>query len=280
MNQRRITGFKYVLPGYFESLDIPLRRGRSLLDTDRAGSAPVVVINETMAQRNWPDGDPIGEQLVLYSGPLEIVGVVGDTKDAGADVGDLETIFLPHLQREERFMDWAVEASVPLSSLMESVRVEVSALDPAVPAYDIMPMDDLIELSLGGDLIMAKIMSVLALIALVLALGGVYGVMAYSVSQRTREMGIRLSLGAQRANVMSMVVRQGTTLALFGIGVGVLVGLGVTRGLARFLFGVSPFDPLTFGSVSVVLLLAGVAATFFPARRATKVDPVVALRVE
>ena len=143
-----------------------------------------------------------------------------------------------------------------------------------------MTMDDLIELSLGGDLIMAKIMSALALIALVLALGGVYGVMAYSVSQRTRELGVRLSLGAQRGNVMSMVVRQGLVLSSTGVVIGILVGLGVTRGLARFLFGVSPFDPLTFASVSVVLLLAGVSATVFPAHRATKVDPVVALRVE
>jgi putative ABC transport system permease protein len=123
-------------------------------------------------------------------------------------------------------------------------------------------------------------MSAIALIALALALGGVYGVMAYSVSQRTRELGIRISLGAKRTNVMSMVVRQGTILALFGIGFGILIGLGATRGLSRFLFGVSPFDPMTFGVVTLVLFLAAVAATFFPARRATKVDPVVALRVE
>jgi ABC-type antimicrobial peptide transport system permease subunit len=143
-----------------------------------------------------------------------------------------------------------------------------------------MPFDDLIEQSLGGDLIMAKIMSALALIALILALGGVYGVMAYTVTQRTREMGIRLSLGAQRRSVMSLVVRQGTFLAILGIGIGTLIALAVTRGLARFLFGVSPFDPATFASVAVVLLMAGIAATFFPARRATRVDPVVALRVE
>jgi putative ABC transport system permease protein len=279
-NQRAITGFKYVLPGYFESLDIPLLRGRALQETDGAGSAPVVLINQTMAQRHWPDGDPIGEQVVLYSGPREIVGVVADTKDAGADEPDRATIFMPFLQTEDRFMDWAVEASVPLSTLVESVRNEVGAMDPSVPAYDIMTMDDLIELSLGGDLIMAKIMSVLAVIALILALGGVYGVMAYTVTQRTQEMGIRLSLGAQRGNVMSMVVRQGTVLALLGIVIGIGVGLGVTRGLSRFLFGVSPFDPLTFASVAAVLFFAGVAATFFPARRATKVDPVVALRVE
>jgi predicted permease len=280
MDQRGITGFKYVLPGYFEALDVPVLRGRSVLETDQPGNAPVVVINETMARRHWPDGDPVGEQVVLYQGPLEIVGVVGDTKDAGADAGELATIFIPMLQREQRFVDWAVEASVPLSNLVESVRAEVSTLGPGVPVYDIMPMDDLIEASLGGDLIMAKIMSVLAIIALILALGGVYGVMAYSVTQRTREMGIRLSLGAQRGNVMAMVVRQGTVLALVGIVIGIAVGLGVTRGLARFLFGVSPFDPLTFGTVSLILFLAGVAASFFPARRATKVDPVVALRVE
>jgi putative ABC transport system permease protein len=279
-NQRAIMGFKYVLPGYFESLDIPLLRGRAVQETDGAGAAPVVVINQTMAQRHWPDGDPIGEQVILFSGPREIVGVVANTKDAGADEGDLATVFMPFLQREDRFMDWAVEASVPLSTLVESVRAEVSSMDSSVPAYDIMTMDDLIELSLGGDLIMAKIMSALAVIALILAVGGVYGVMAYTVTQRTREMGIRLSLGAQRGNVMSMVIRQGTVLALLGIIVGIGVALGVTRGLARFLFGVSPFDPVTFASVSVILFVAGVAATFFPARRATKVDPVVALRVE
>jgi putative ABC transport system permease protein len=187
---------------------------------------------------------------------------------------------MPSLQGGDRFMDWAVEASVPLSTLVAAVRSEVNLMDPSVPAYDILTMDDLIEQSLGGDLIMARIMSVLAVIALILALGGVYGVMAFTVTQRTREMGIRLSLGAQRGNVMAMVIRQGTVLALLGIVIGIGVGLGVTRGLSRFLFGVNPFDPLTFAAVSGILFLAGVAATFFPARRATKVDPVVALRTE
>jgi ABC-type antimicrobial peptide transport system permease subunit len=177
-------------------------------------------------------------------------------------------------------MDWAVEATVPPGTLVEPVRAAVRAVDPTIPVYDIMPMDDLIERSLGGDLIMAKIMSGLAFIALVLALGGVYGVMAYTVSLRTRELGIRLSLGAQRRDVLSMVVRQGTILALLGIGLGVVVALGVTRGLSRFLFGVSPFDPVAFGSVAGLLFVAGVVATFFPARKATKVDPLVALRVE
>lgn len=280
MNQRSITGFNYILPGYFESLDIPLLRGRTFEKADGPSAAPVVVINQTLANRHWPDGDPVGEQIVLNSGPREIVGVVADTKDAGADEPDRAGVFMPFLQRGNRFMDWAVEASVPLHTLVEPVRAAVRELDPTVPAYSVMPFDSLIERALGGDLIMAKIMSALALIALVLALGGVYGVMAYTVTQRTREMGIRLSLGAQRRSVMSLVVRQGTLLAILGIGIGTLIALAVTRGLARFLFGVSPFDPTTFASVALVLLVAGVAATFFPARRATRVDPVVALRVE
>jgi putative ABC transport system permease protein len=279
-NARRILGFKNVLPGYFDALDIELLRGRNLEESDRIGSLPVVVINQSLAELHWPDTDPVGQQIVIYSGAREIVGVVADSRDNGADSNQPALAFFPALQGRETFMDWAVEASVPLNTLVEPVREAVRAMDPTVPAYDVLTMDDLIERSLGGDLIMAKIMSVLAVIALILALGGVYGVMAYTVSQRTREMGIRLSLGAQRGNVLGMVVRQGAFLALIGIGIGVLAALGATRGLSRFLFGVSPFDPLTFGGVALVLLVAGVVATFFPALRATKVDPVEALRVE
>jgi len=239
-----------------------------------------VLINQTMAQRHWPDGDPVGEQVVLYSGAREVVGVVADTKDAGADQPDLATIFMPFLQREDRFMDWAVEASVPLSTLVESVRAEVSAMDPSVPAYDIMSMDDLIEMSLGGDLIMAKIMSVLAVISLILALGGVYGVMAYSVSQRTRELGIRMSLGAQRGNVMSMVVRQGMTL----VGIGIVLGLGASWALTRLLRGmlyeVSPMDPLALTAGILLVSLTALLACYIPALRAARIDPMEALRYE
>lgn len=277
---RQVLGFKYVLPGYFQSMDVPLVRGRYIQDSDRPGSLPVVVINQTLARLRWPDSDPIGRQIVTSSGPEEIVGVVGDTRDGGADSPTPALAFFPAQQSTQRFMGWTVEASVPPSSLVEPVRAAVRSLDPTVPTYDVMPMDALIERSLGGDLIMAKIMAALAIIALVLALGGVYGVMAYTVRQRTREMGIRLSLGAQRHNVMALVVRQGTSLALLGVVIGTGVALAVTRGLSRFLFGVSPFDLPTFVSVAAVLVAAGVLATLLPARRATKVDPVVSLKVE
>jgi putative ABC transport system permease protein len=277
---RRVLGFKYVVPGYFQSLDVPLIRGRYIQDSDRSGSLPVVVINEALARLHWPDGDPVGQQIVTASGPREIVGVVGDTRDAGADSPSPAMAFFPAYQSAQRFLDWSVEASVPLATLAEPVRAAVRAVDPTIPVYDVMTLDALIDQSLGGDLIMAKIMAALSVIALVLALGGVYGVMAYTVSQRTREMGIRLSLGAQRGTVIAMVVRQGAKLALLGVVIGIGVALGVTRGLARFLFGVSPFDLPTFASVAGLLLLAGVAATLLPARRATKIDPVVSLRAE
>jgi len=280
VNARRILGYKYVLPGYFQSLDISLIRGRVIQDMDRSGSLPVALINQALADLHWSGSDPIGEQIIIGSGPREIVGVVADTRDTGANEVQPAMAFFPAFQSHQLFMGWALETSLPLQSLVEPVRAEVNAVDPNVPAYDIMPMDDLIEQSLGGDLIMARIMSALAVIALILALGGVYGIMAFTVSQRTRELGVRISLGAQRGDVMAMVVRQGAVLALIGIVAGIGVALVVTRGLSRFLFGVSPFDLVTFASVAAILFVAGVAATFFPARRATKVDPMVALRVD
>ncbi len=279
-SHRKLTGFRYVLPGYFESMDIPVLRGRSIEAGDQANSLRVAVVNQTFARRNWPNGNPIGQRIVTSRGPWEIVGVVADTRDQPTASGDQALAYFPASQTLLRFMAFTVEATVPLDTLIEPVRAQLRAQDPTIPAYDLMPLGALIDQRMGGDTIMAKIMGALAAIALVLALGGVYGVMAHSVSQRTRELGIRTSLGARRVNLVSMVMRQGMATALLGVVIGVGVTLAVTRGLARFLFGVSPFDPVTFGAVAGVLLLAALAATLFPALRAARVDPVVALRTE
>jgi len=261
-------------------MDIPVLQGRRLEDSDQANAMRVAVVNQTFARRNWPDGNPIGQRIVTSRGPWEIVGVVGDTRDQPSASGDQAMAYFPASQTLLRFMAFTVEATVPLETLIEPVRAALRAQDATIPAYDLMPLAALIDQRQGGDTIMAKIMGALAVIALVLALGGVYGVMAYSVSQRTRELGIRTSLGARRANLVSMVMRQGMATALVGIAIGIGVALAATRGLARFLFGVSPFDPITFGAVAAVLLLAALTATFFPALRASRVDPVVALRTE
>ena len=164
--------------------------------------------------------------------------------------------------------------------MADAARAEVAALDPRLPVYSTSSLEALVTLGTEDNTVMAKVMAVLALVALVLSVVGVYGVMAHSVAQRTQEMGIRMALGAQRGNVVAMVVRQGTRLALAGVGVGIVIALGVTKSLSFFLFGVNPFDPLTFGIVAATLLGSGLAATYLPALRATKVDPVIALRSE
>jgi len=278
--QRKITSTRDVSPGYFEALDIPTLQGRVIEDIDRPDRRRVIVINEAMAERHWPGENPIGRELLVYSGPKQIVGVVANAyyNNDVQSVGPM--VYFSAYQDDDRYLDWVIETDVPPETLVESVRQEVLAIDPNLPAYNVRPLKALIDENLGGDTIMAKIMSAVALIALVLALAGVYGVMAYSVSQRTQEMGIRMALGARNRDVVSMVMRQGAVLALLGVVLGVAIGLGVTRSLAFFLYGVSPFDPLTFTAAALALLVAGIVATFFPARRATLVDPVVALRAE
>ncbi|UCC72922.1 MAG: ABC transporter permease [Gemmatimonadota bacterium] len=278
--QRKITNTMTVSPGYFEALDIPVLQGRVIEDRDRPAGNRVVVVNEAMVERHWPGENPIGRELVVYSGPKQIVGVVADVYYSNdvQSVGPM--VYFSAYQGNNRYLDWVIETDVPPERLVETVRQEVLAIDPNLPAYSLRPLKALIDENLGGDTIMAKIMGVVALIALVLALGGVYGVMAYSVSQRTQEMGIRMALGAQYGDVVSMVMRQGALLALLGVVLGVAIALGVTRTLAIFLYGVSPFDPLTFAAAALALLVAGIVATFFPARRAMLVDPIVALRAE
>jgi hypothetical protein len=198
----------------------------------------VIVINETMAQLHWPDGDPIGQQVEFYSGPREIVGVVADVKHFGAGSPVRPMTYFAALQGRARSLGWVIETTVPQETIVESVRGEIRAIDANIPPFGVQSMDAMIDESLGGDTIMAKIMAVVALIALVLALAGVYGVMGYTVSQRTQELGIRMALGARGRDVLSMVVRQGGLLALIGVVVGVGVALGVTRSLSFFLFGV------------------------------------------
>jgi len=278
--QRLIAGFKYVLPGYFDAMDIQVVRGRDFAESDRVGMPQVILISQAMAELHWQDADPLGKQLEFFRGPREVVGVVADANYGGANSTVRPMVYLTALQGSQRTMAWVVETSVPPQTLVDAVRGEIRALDSELPVYQIATLDSAMEEALGGDTVMAKIMAVLAAIALFLALAGVYGVMAYTVSQRTQELGIRMALGAQTRDVLAMVVRQGTVLALIGVILGTGIALGVTRGLSRFLFGVSPFDPITYSSAAVALLLAGLAAAYFPARKATKVDPLEALRSE
>jgi len=278
LEQRPLTEVRWVFPEYFNAMGTALVAGRAFGNEDRMDTRPTVIVNEELADRHFPGEDPIGKQVEYWGVTREIVGVVRNTLDVGQFPRPMT--FMSAHQYPRSDMSMVVRATGEPLALVEGIRQEVLRLDPDLPIYAVKTMEGHMNEEQGGNTIMAKVMSVLALVALVLSVVGVYGVMAYSVSQRTQEMGIRMALGAQRRSVLGMVVRQGTILALSGIVLGVIMAALVTRSLAIFLFGVSPFDPMTFGGVSLTLLVSGVAATYIPARRATQVDPLEALRYE
>jgi len=278
LRERPLTEVRTVFPDYFAAMETPLLRGRAFGEQDQPDAPPVVIVNEALADLYWPNEDPVGKQILLGGQTRTVVGVTGNTLDTGQYPRPMT--FVSAFQRPRWNMGLVVRTRGEPDDLVESVRAAVLRLDPKLPIYGVTTMPDLMKEQRGGDTIMAKIMMVLAAVALVLAVVGVYGVMAYAISQRTREMGIRMALGAQHGNVRSLVLKQGAVLAAIGIVAGIGVALLVTRSLATFLFGVSPFDPAVFGAVAVVLLLASLGATYLPARRATQVDPIQALRAE
>lgn len=278
---RLTVSFRSVSAGYFDALGMTLRRGRGFRAADDSGSTPVMVVNEAFVRRHWPDGDALGQRVVFGSDPKEIVGVVGDTREfAYEDPSPPAMVFLPAAQSPFRVMGVALRTAGDPLALVAAARRAVTQLDPDQPIYDVLTLDRLHAEDVQADGIMARIMMALAGVALVLSLVGVYGVMAYSVSQRVHEIGVRMALGAGRRAVVGLVVRQGAKVAAIGCAIGLLLALGVSRGLAAFLYGVSAFDPVTFGTVVLALGLAAIVASWLPARRASRVDPIVALRGE
>jgi putative ABC transport system permease protein len=277
---RKVSDWLDVTPGYFDALDVAIVKGRGFEDSDRAGTGNVIVINETLAERHWPDEDPIGREIVFSRFDSEIVGIAANSGASSGTPAERPMIYFPAYQDDDRSLGYMVESDSPAEGLIEPIRAEIRAIDSDIPAYSIRPLTEIIDESLGGDTIMAKIMSMVAGIALVLALAGVYGVMGYSVAQRRQELGIRIALGAQNGDVVGMILRQGIVLAALGTIVGLGLAFGVARGVSFFLYGVSPFEPATYGGMAAALLIAALVATFFPALRATRVDPVEALRAE
>jgi putative ABC transport system permease protein len=280
--QRPTVAYKHITPGYADVMDLPLVRGRHLSDEDRMETVRVGVINERFAQRHWEGADPIGQLVDLgqEGDPIEIVGVVGDTREWGPDSEPFPIIYQPVAQSGYRAMALVLRTSGDPYQVVDEVREAILAMDPDQPVYQVFSMEDVMQEEMGGNLVMVKILGVLGVIAFLLAVVGVYGVMAYSVSRRTQEMGIRMALGADHGDVLSLVVRQGAAVAGTGVALGLLISLGATRGLSFFLFGADPFDPVAFLTVGAVLLASGVLASYFPARRATRVDPVIAFRAQ
>jgi predicted permease len=273
-----IVQFRAITPDYLDLMRIPVRSGRAITGEDRLTSRPVALINQSMAQQEWPDGDPLGQRIILSSGTYEVVGVVADAREFGPDDEAPTTMFVAEYQRGFRGVSLVVRSTGDPAALAPAIRQTVQSLDAGLPAYQVQTLEEMVANEGRGDRVMTKLLAIFGGLALVLAMLGVYGVMSYVVAQRTREVGIRMALGAEAGDIVRLVLRQGSQMTLLGLAIGLLIAFGVTRTLAAFLYGVSTFDLMIFGGVTAALLAAALIAIVIPARRATRVDPLVALR--
>ena len=270
-------------PDYFRTLKIPLVTGRPFDERDTDANTKVVIVNETMARQLWPGESPIGRHITVWRDekfPREIVGIVGDTKQA-LDAEPGSQMYVPFAQDPGwGSMSLVIRSTSDPTGITAAARREIRALDKGMPVYNVKMMNEVVGTSIATQRMSMMLLSAFAAMALLLAMIGIYGVTAYYVTQRTQEIGIRMALGARMSDVMSLVFRNGMALALIGIAVGMAGALALTRLMASLLFAVKPTDVLTFTLVSLCLLLTALIACYLPARRATKVDPLVALRYE
>ncbi|HZS07631.1 MAG TPA: ABC transporter permease [Blastocatellia bacterium] len=276
----------WVSNDYFRAMGIALKRGRAFTDADRANTPPVGVVNETLARRFWPNEEAIGKRIRWGGwnpgGWLEIVGVAADVKMSALEADSPPTVYMPAFQipRLRRAALFIARTSGDPAGLIAALRREVSAVDAELPVYDVQTMNQVVADSVAQRRFTMWLLAIFAVAALVLAAIGLYGVLAYAVAQRTQEIGIRMALGARRADVLALVLGQGMALALTGVAVGLIASFAMTHLMRSLLFGVSATDPLTFAGVAVLLAGVALVACYVPARRATKVDPMIALRYE
>lgn len=273
--------YETVGPHYFETLRIPMVHGRDFDERDNERAPRVVVINETMAHRYWPKGGALGQRLKLTSDWLEIVGVVKDVKNRSLSESPKPFLYVPLLQDYRSNMILVVaRTTIDPGDALRSLQAEVAALDKRMPIFDVETFEEHIGVSLFLQRMAATLLSAFGFLSLSLAALGLNGVMAYAVSQRTRELGIRISIGASKSDVLKLVLGQAMTLVAIGMMGGLVTSLVVTRFAAKLLYGISPADPVTFTLIAVLLFAVALVAGYFPARRATRIDPMMALRNE
>jgi putative ABC transport system permease protein len=283
-SDRPVVGISWITPEYFKVMRIPLLNGRVFDDRDRAGSQPVIVINQRAAERNFPSESPIGQRIRFSSDeddpPLEIVGVVANTRGYGIGRAPEPEIYLPHAQTSIPFMSLVVRAKGDPSAVAAALRSRIAALDPSLPAGDLTPLEEAIHEQLAPSRFRSILLVAFGAATLLLAGIGIYGLISYSVAQRASEIGIRLALGASRAQVRRLVMGNGMALALAGLGAGLVLAFLASRWMSSLLFEVRPADPLTMVGVVALLLSVALAACYLPARRAMGIDPATALRSE
>ena len=277
-----LTELDDVTPSYFETLRIPLVRGRVFDDGDRKNTNRVAVINEAMVKQFWPNEEPVGKRFHFFGEPdlREVVGVVKNTVVNQIGEEPQPLVYLPITQDYSPAATLQVRTSGKPGGVIASVRTQMQSLEPNMAITNVQTVKEIVSQGLWAPRMGAGLLTVFGGLALILAAVGVYGVLSYSVSQQTREIGIRMSLGARQNQVLRLVIGQGIRLAAAGLVLGLLVALGLTRVLSSLLFGVSTHDPVTFGGVSLVLVCVAILACYIPARRATRVDPIIALRYE
>jgi len=275
-------------PEYFRVVGIPLRRGRLFSDRDREGAPPVVLLTEAAAAQYFPGEDPIGRTITLGWGrgpgkPLAggaVVGIVGDVKDAGLHEADPPQIYLAYRQWPVQSMTVVLKTAVPPLSVTDAVRSEVRAVDPNMPVSNVRTLEQVLAMSISQPRFYTTLLSVFAGVALVLAAIGIFGVLSYAVAQRTREIGIRMALGAEASSVRRLITREAMVLSGGGVLAGVIGAYFLSEALGTLLFEISPGDPLTLATVAALLMVIALVASYVPARRATRVDPMIALRTE
>jgi putative ABC transport system permease protein len=290
-------GWMTVSPRYFEVFKIPLKRGRTFDDRDNSSAPPVAIINEAMARQYWSKGDPLNERLVIGRGVMrefageperQIVGVIADTRDGGLNNNPGPMMFIPQPQVPDPVnilnlrlspMAWVVRTQTEPLSMSNAIQEQLRQAT-GLPVSEVRSMSEVVSRSVSRQKFNMWLMTVFGFSALLLAAIGIYGLMAYSVEQRTQEIGIRLALGAQASQVKNMVVRQGMALAIVGVAIGLAAAFGLARFIATFLFGVGKWDPVVFVAVPGVLTVVALIAVWLPARRASRIDPIIALRYE
>ena len=280
--ERPVAGFQVATADYFRAMGIRLRRGRAFTAADADGAPPVVIINESFARRFYPNEDPLGRRIIIRNQPqaCEIVGVVNDVRHFGPDQAAAPEMYVPYQQFAIGAVPLVIRTELEPQALIGAVTREIQAVDRGVAVGKVRTMTQMMSAALAERRFALSLLGIFASVALALAAVGLYGVMAFAVAARTHEFGIRMALGAQARDVLRLVFRQGAALALTGVSVGLVASIALTRLMKSLLFGVSATDPLTFAGVASLLVAVALLACYVPARRATRVDPLVALRYE